>query len=202
MGISIDFDYEINTDTDKQGGGGIVPHGHYRIWAEAIEFPKTKDEKGRQAAIIFEIQEPVEFKNRKFREWWTMIHSEEFGNSSYRFGKPAFDRFCRAVQVVVERGTDSDELLFKSFVVEIGIQPGNGTDANGKPYQDKNQIRKFFYEDDQAKEPVPELGVIGDGTMPAKAASKPANDNKAVAPAANAAPAAAKKTPWGAKKAA
>lgn len=201
MGVSIDFDYEINTDTDKQGGGGIVPHGYYRVWAEAIEFPQTKDGKGRQAAITFEIQEPAEFKSRKLWSYVTMIHSDEFKNGAYRYGKPFFDRFCRAVQVVVEKGTDSDELLFKSFVVEIGIQPGQAkNDGSGEFYKDKNQIEKFYYEDDDAKEPVPELGVIGDGTVAPKATTKPAsNDNKAPAAKQEAAP--AKKLPWGKKAA-
>jgi hypothetical protein len=198
---AIDFDYSVDVEaTDKQGGGGVLPRMYARIWAEAIDFPATKDGKGRQAALTFEVQEPEEFKGRKFWEYWTMLHPEEFKNKAYSFGKPAFDRFCRAVQVLVEKGTDSDELLFKSFVVEIGIQEGGIKDAaTGEKYKDKNQIRHFFYEDDQAKEPVPELGVIGDGTMPAKPAAS--NDNKPVAQAA-AAPTAAKKTPWGSKKAA
>jgi hypothetical protein len=199
---AIDFDYSVDVEaTDKQGGGGILPHMYARIWAEAIDFPATTDGKGRQAALTFEVQEPEEFKGRKFWSHWTMLHADEFKHGAYKYGKPMFDRFCRAVQVLVEKGTDSDDLLFKSFVVEIGIQPGNGTNPKtGQPYKDKNQIERFYYEDDQAKEPVPELGVIGDGTMPASA-PKASNDNKPAAQPA-AAPAAAKKTPWGAKKAA
>lgn len=199
MGASIDFEYSVDIEsTDKQGGGGVLPHMYARIWAEAIDFPQTKDGKGRQANITFEVQEPAEFKGRKFWSWWTMLHSDEFKHGQYKYGKPMFDRFCRAVQVLVEKGTDSDELLFKSFVVEIGIQQGNGTDANGKPYKDKNQIEHFYYEDDDAKEEIPALGVIGDGLMPASAPKVASNDNK---PAAKPAEAPAKKTPWGKKAA-
>lgn len=194
MGTSIDFDYSIDTDTDKQGGNyGPLPVMHAEIWAEAIEFPKTKDEKGRQAAVIFEVQSPDDYKGRKFREWWTMIHPDGNNDKAYARGKNRFDKFCRAVQVLVEKGTDSDELLFKSFVVKIGQNEFNG--------KTNNQIDHFYYSDDDAKEPVPELGVIGDGTVAPKAAAKPAsNDNKA--PAAKQEAALAKKLPWGAKKAA
>lgn len=204
MAELIDFDYEIDTDTDKQGGGGgLVPHGYYRIWAEAIEFPKTKDEKGRRANITFEVQEPEEFKGKKFWGDWTMLHPDGYKFGQYKYGKPMFDRFCRAVQVVVERGTNSDDLLFKSFVVEVGIQEGGPVkDKPGEFYKDKNQIEHFFYEDDDAKEELPELGVIGDGTAPTRAAPKAANDNKPAASNDNkpAAAAPAKKAPWGAKK--
>lgn len=196
MGVSIDFDYEIDTDTDKQGGGGFspLPYMHARVWAEAISFPKTKDEKGRQAEVHFEVQEPEEFKGRKWREWWTMLHPDGNKDKAYSFGKGRFDKFCRSVQVVVERGTNSDDLLFKSFVVRIGQNEFNN--------KVNNQIEHFFYEDDDAKEELPELGVIGDGTAPTRSAPKAAaNDNK---PAANdnrpAAAAPAKKAPWGAKK--
>lgn len=201
----IDFDISHDFEsTDKQGGGGIIPHMYARIWAEAIDFPETKDGKGRQAAITFEVQEPEEFKGRKFWAYWTMLHADEFKHGSYKYGKPMFDRFCRAVQVIVQRGMSHDELLYKSFVAEIGIQAGQPkNDGSGEYYKDKNQIEHFFYEDDNAKEELPELGVIGDGTMPAKAA-KPANDNRqATQPAATAqAATGTAKTPWGSKRAA
>ncbi|MBZ9973477.1 hypothetical protein LB521_27925 [Mesorhizobium sp. BR-1-1-8] len=190
---AIDFDYSVDLDaTDKQGGGfGALPVMHARIWAEAIDFPKTKDEKGRQAAVIFEVQEPESYKGRKFREWWTMIHPDGNADKAYARGKNRFDKFCRAVQVLVEKGTDSDELLFKSFVVKIGVNEFNG--------KTNNQIEHFYYEDDDAKEPIPELGIIGDGSVPASAPKAASNDNK---PAAQPQAAPAKKLPWGAKKAA
>lgn len=207
MSNTIDFDYSQDFDnTDKQGGGGVLPHMYARIWAETIEFHETKDKKGRQAAITFEVQEPEEFKGRKFWAYWTMLHADEFKHGAYKYGKPMFDRFCRAVQVVVQKGMSVDELLYKSFVAEIGIQAGQAkNDGSGEFYKDKNQIEHFYYEDDQAKEPVPELGVIGDGTMPAKAAaSKPANDNRPAAVQNGGAQAGGTpaKTPWGQKKAA
>ncbi|MBZ9888093.1 hypothetical protein LB559_09090 [Mesorhizobium sp. BR1-1-3] len=198
----IDFDYSVDVEaTDKQGGGGIIPHCYARIWAEAIDFPETKDKKGRQAAITFEIQEPEELKGRKFWSYFTMLHADEFKHGAYKFGKPMFDRFCRAVQVLVEKGTDSDELLFKSFVVEIGIQAGQAkNDGSGEFYKDRNEIRHFYYEDDDAKEEIPALGIIGDGSMPASAPKKAAsNDNAPAAKVEAAAP--AKKLPWGKKAA-
>lgn len=192
MGQSIDFDYNIDTDTDKQEGGfSPIPHSYVRAWAEIVEFPETKDGKGRQADIRFEVQEPAALKGRRWREWWTMIHPDGNNDKGYARGKSRFDRFCRAVGVVVEKGTDVEELFYKSFVVELGQNEFNG--------KVNNQIEHFYYEDDDAKEPLPELGVIGDGSMPASAPKAANNDNKAPAKQ-EAAP--AKKLPWGSRKAA
>ncbi|HMN14544.1 MAG TPA: hypothetical protein PKD55_19680 [Bellilinea sp.] len=194
------IDFEIEHDfesTDKQGGFEPLPVMHARVWAETVEFPATKDGKGRQAAFVFEVQEPDQWKGKKWREWWTMLHPDGNNDKAYARGKGRFDKFCRAIQVVIEKGMNVDELLYKSFVVKIGQNEFNG--------RVNNQIEHFYYEDDQAKEPVPELGVIGDGTMQAKAAaSKPANDNRPAAVQGGGAQAGGTpaKTPWGQKKAA
>lgn len=191
---AIDFEYSVDVEaTNKQGGGGgPLPVMHAEVWAEAIDFPETKDGKGRQAAIIFEVQSPEEFRGRKWREWWTMLHAEEFKDKAYARGKPRFDCFARAVQVLVQKGTESDELLFKTFVVKLGINEFNG--------KINNQIDHFYYNDDDAKEPIPELGIIGDGTVAPKPASKPVAANQNTKPAA-ATGAATGKTPWGKKAA-
>lgn len=196
MSDFIDFDYEADFEsTDKQGGGGIIPHGYYRLWAESIEFPETKDGKGRQAAITFEVQEPEEFKSKKLWAYWTILHSDGWNFGGYKYGKPMFDRFQRAIQTVVEKGMKKEELLYKTFVAEVGIQAGSPkNDGSGEYYKDKNQIQHFYYEDDNAKEPVPELGIIGDGTQPAKTTPKPANDNAPAQPAKAAA--GGGKRPW------
>jgi len=197
----IGFEYEVDIEnTDKQGGGGILPHMYARIQAEAIELPKTTDGKGTQAAITFEVVEPEEFKGRKFWAYWTIVHSDGFKHGAYKYGKPMFDRFARAVDVNVNADTDTDDLLFKTFVVELTIQPGNEKPEGGF-YKDKNQINHFYYTDAAAKEPVPELGIIGDGTGGVK--PKPAAANNNHKPAANQNTAAAaggeRKTPWGKK---
>jgi hypothetical protein len=198
--------YEAEFDnTEKQGGGsGILPHMYARLWAEAINLPQTKDGKGYQAEITFEVMEPEEFKGRKFWAYWTIVHPDGYQLGAYKYGKPMFDRFGRAVGVEITADTDTDDLVLKSFVAEVGVQIGNANPAGGF-YKDKNQIERFFYEDANAKEPVPELGVIGDGTQGKKPnEAGAANDNRA--PAANdnrQAPAAAageKRMPWGAKK--
>lgn len=196
------FKYEVDVEaTEKQGGGGgVLPHMYARIWAEAIDIPETKDKKGHQAAITFEVQEPEEFKGRKFWAYWTAVHQDGFQNKAYKYGKPMLDRFARAVDVNLNEDTDLDDLLFKSFVVEIGIQEG-GAKPEGGFYNDKNQIEHFYYSDANAKEPTPEVGIIGDGEAKKsapKSAPVAANNNK---PAAAEAPAKGK-TPWGAKKAA
>jgi hypothetical protein len=207
----IGFEYEVDFDnTDKQGGGGLLPNMFARIWAESIELKETNDQKGHQAEITFEVQEPEAFKGKKFWAYWTIVHADGFNFGQYKYGKPMFDRLARAVEVNVTGDTDTDELLFKPFVVEIEVQEGGlKNDGSGTSYKDKNQIAKFFFEDDAAKEPVPELGLIGDGSARrppfGSKAKAPANDNRA--PAANdnrsaasgkpaAAAGGAKKNPW------
>uniref|UniRef100_UPI0038B371AB hypothetical protein n=1 Tax=Staphylococcus aureus TaxID=1280 RepID=UPI0038B371AB len=77
--------------------------------------------------------------------------------------------------------------------------------GDGTFYKDKNQIERFFYNDANAKEPIPELGVIGDGTQGKKRnEDRPAaTDNKpsaAAAPRQQAAAAGgAGRKPWGSK---
>lgn len=204
-------DYTVDIEgTDNQGGGGTLPHMYARIQAEAIDLPDTKDGKGTQAAITFEVVEPEEFSGRKFWEYWTVVHADGFQNKAYKYGKPRLDRLVRATgndPDEFSRDPDTDHLVFKTFVAEIGIQPGNAkNDGSGEFYKDKNQIERFFYEDASAKEPVPEPGVIGDGTGGKKAhAPVAANNNRQPAanqnrPAPAAAPAkAAGARPWGKK---
>lgn len=203
-------DYQAEFDnTEKQGGGGgVLPHMYARLQAEAIELPETKDKRGTQAGITFEVLEPEEFKGRKFWAYWTIVHSDGYQHGAYKYGKPMFDRFGRSIGEEITGDTDTDDLLFKSFVAEVGIQIGSA--VAGKPgefYKDKNQIERFFYTDANAKEPIPELGVIGDGTQ-GKKRNEPTAANDNVAPAANdnrqqqaARPAAAAGArPWGSKK--
>ena len=192
-------------NTEKQGGGGgILPHMYALLQAESIELPKTKDERGYQAEITFEVVEPEEFKGRKFWAYWTIVHPDGYQLGAYKYGKPMFDRFGRAVGEEITADTDTDDLLFKTFVAEVGIQIGNANPAGGF-YKDKNQIERFFYNDANAKEPIPELGVIGDGTQGKKRnEDRPAaNDNKpsaAAAPRQQAAAAGgAGRKPWGSK---
>lgn len=205
------FDYQADYEnTEKQGGGGILPHMYGLIWAESITPSKTKDEKGYQVEITFEVQEPVEFKGRKFWAYWTVVHSDEWNHGAYKYGKPMFDRFGRAVGIEITGDTDTDELTYKTFVAEIGIQQGNlKNDGSGDFYKDKNQIERFYYSDENAKEPIPELGVIGDGTQgkapraspPAANNNRPAANNNRPSAAPAVAPAkAAGSRPWGVKK--
>ena len=210
------FDYQVDTDTDKQdsGSGGVLPHMYARLQVESASPTDTKDGKGTQVELTFEVVEPEEFAKRKFWAYWTVAHPDEFQNGAYRYGKPRFDKLVRATGNDAEefsRDPDTDHVLFRSFVAEVGIEIG--APVPGKPgefYKDKNNIQNFFFEDAGAKVPVPELGVIGDGTQ-GKKHNEPtaANDNRR--PAANdnhqqqsaARPAAAQASgarPWGQKK--
>lgn len=202
--IGNNYEAEFENTEKQGGGGGILPHMYALLQAESIELPKTKDERGCQAEITFEVVEPEEFKGRKFWAYWTIVHPDGYQLGAYKYGKPMFDRFGRAVGEEITADTDTDDLLFKTFVAEVGIQIGNANPAGGF-YKDKNQIERFFYNDANAKEPIPELGVIGDGTQGKKRnEDRPAaNDNK---PAASAAPrqqaaaaGGAGRKPWGSK---
>jgi hypothetical protein len=203
IGNNYEADFE---NTEKQGGGGgILPHMYAQLQAEAINLPATTDNNGFQAEITFEVIAPEELKGRKFWAYWTIVHSDGYQHGAYKYGKPMFDRFGRAVGEEITADTDTDDLLFKSFVAEVGIQIGNKK-PDGTFYKDKNQIERFFYTDDAAKEPVPEIGIIGDGTQGKKRneAPAPANDNKPAAAQRQAAPAAAAaspagRRPWGTK---
>lgn len=206
--IGNDYSAEFENTEKQGGGGGILPHMYARLQAEAIDLPKTKDEQGYQAAITFEVVEPEEFKGRKFWAYWTIIHPDGYQLGAYKYGKPMFDRFGRAVGEEITADSDTDDLLFKTFVAEIGIQVGGP--VAGKPgefYKDKNQIERFFYSDADAKEPIPEIGIIGDGTQGKKRNEAPAandnrrpaaNENKPAAAATSAAAGGARR-PWGAK---
>lgn len=203
IGNNYEADFE---NTEKQGGGGgILPHMYALIEAETINLTETKDSKGWQAEITFQVVEPAEFNGRKFWAYWTIVHADAYQYGAYKYGKPMFDRFGRAVGEQITADTDTDDLLYKSFVAEIGIQIGNAK-GDGTFYKDKNQIEKFYYTDDKATEAVPELGVIGDGTQGKKRNEQvAANDNRASAandnrqaarPAGTAAAGGAKKNPW------
>lgn len=186
--------------TDKQFSGGSepLPHMYSLIWAEAIEIRETKDTKGYEANITFEVQEPEQYKGRKFWANWTILHPQEFQLGAYKYGKPMFDKLGRAVGILIDGDTDTDDLLFKTFVIETGINRGQANpNKPGEFYSDKTQIQKYFYSDAAAKEPVPEIGIIGDGSFAAGTAKKPvaANSNAPSAAASGA------KRPWGSKAA-
>jgi len=208
----LEFEYKVEEEnTEKQGGsGGILPHMYAKLEAEAMEILPTEDNKGHRLNITFSVIGPEQFDRRKFWADWTISHPDTYNYGRYKYGKPMFDRFMRAAGIdleLFEQDPDTDHLILKSFVAEVGIQIGSP--VPGKPgefYKDKNQIDRFFYPDDNAKEPIPELGIIGDGTQGKKrnvaGSSTPANDNRPSTPAARAAaPAEKGKSPW-AKKAA
>lgn len=187
--------------TENQGGSfELLPHMYAAIEAESIELKETKDNLGWQAAIAFQVVEPDEYRGRKFFEYWTIIHPDGYQNSSYKYGKPNFDRFGRAIGVEITANTDTDNLTFHTFVAEIRVKEG-GPDGKGGKYKDKNQIGRFFYADDDAKDPIPAIGIIEDATpKPAANDNRPAARPAAAQPAAAAKPAGSR--PWGAKKAA
>ncbi|MCW0235246.1 MAG: hypothetical protein OJJ21_16720 [Ferrovibrio sp.] len=206
IGVTTGVDYQADFDaTEKQGGSfQLLPHMYALLQAESIDLKETLDGKGGwQANIFFEVIEPIDYAGQKFPVYWTIVHPEGFQNGQYKYGKGKFDAFGRAIGVDLHADTDTDDLTFRSFAAEVDIEIG-GPKKNGAPgekYKDRNAVRKFFYTDDMAKEPVPEFGLI-EGATPKPAA----NDNRQVARPAQAAatqqrPAATGAKPW-AKRAA
>ncbi len=192
IGGTTGADYQADFDsTEKQGGSfQLLPHMYALLRAESIELKETKDTLGWQAAIAFEVVEPAEYASQKVFQYWTIVHPNG-ADKQYRFGKAKFDSFGRAIGVQIDADTDTDDLMFRTFVAEVDIEIGKA-DGKGGFYKDRNAIKKFFYTDADAKEPVPELGVIGeaanDNTPTARTAGRP------VAAAAQQRPAGEK--PW------
>lgn len=183
------FEHEVDIENTVSNDFGIMPEMIAGMEATAIDLIQTKDNdpEGLQANITFEVLQPDEFKGRKIWAYWTIRHSDP-ENKGLKYGARMFDSFCRAVHVM--KPEDTDELILKAFPAKIGISEGQAKPGGGK-YNDKNQISEFFYTDDKATKPVPEIGVIAGGKTPS---ATPANDNRPAAKPAAAAP--AKKNPW------
>lgn len=194
------FKYEVDVEnTENQGGDfELMPEMYAVLEVSAADIEDTKDSQGKQVKLVIDVVEPEEFKGRKLWAYW-VIHHEDPENGQYKkFGKPNFDRLCRAIEV--SDPEDTDDLLFKQFAAKVGISVGKD-DGKGGRYKDKNEIKTFFYPDQPEKMPV--IGVIEGGAKPTRPA---ANDNKPAGRPTAARPAAAParesdSKPW-AKKAA
>lgn len=193
------FDYQVDVEnTENQGGDfGLLPEMYARLEVSACDLKPTKDTRGTEAALVIDVIEPEEFKGRKIWAYWTIDHPDgKVINKAFGYGKAQFDRLCRAVGVPFPE--DTDDILLRAFVAKVGVKAGGPKDGGGF-YKDKNEIKHWYYDDDDAKEPIPEIGVI-EGAAPAAANdNRPAaNDNR---PAAKPAPArAAGSKPWANKK--
>lgn len=190
---NFDFEYTVDAEnTENQGGDfSIMPEMYARLEVSAFDLRDTKDQKGKEAVLVFDVIEPQEYKGRKIWAYWVIAHQDGQANGQYfKFGKPNFDRLCRAADIAVPGNTD--DFLFKSFTAKVVVKLGGANPAGGK-YKDKNEIGKFFYDDEPDK--LPEIGVIG-----AVAANDNAPAPRAAAPAPKPAAAPGAK-PW-AKKAA
>lgn len=199
------FNYQVDASNAENQGGDfeIMPEMNAVLEASACDLRPTKDERGTEAALTFEVVEPEEFKGRKIWAYWIIDHADGEANKRFfKYGKPMFDRFCTSIEYVPDpEEADTDDLLFKSFVAKVGISEGGPKDGGGR-YADKNEIKKFFFPSEPDK--YPEIGVIAGGSTGRPAAN---DDTPAARPAARAAAPAAKPAaaagakPW-AKKAA
>lgn len=189
------FKYEVDADnTENQGGGGdysLMPEMNAVLEASAIDLEEQTDG-GVQAKIVFDIKAPEQYAGRKLWAYWIIHHTDHENKRYAKFGKPMFDRLCRAVDV--DSPEDTDDLLFREFTAKVGISKGGPKKDGTGNYDDKNEIKTFFYPDQP--ESIPEPAVLG--AVPA------ANDNAPAARPAAAAPAAkpAGSKPWAKAKAA
>ena len=158
-----------------------LPPGDYVLEVEKSEVTATKDGNGEILKLVYNVIEPGVFKERKIFGNINLINANV---QAQEIGKQELARLCRAVGL--GEIDDSEELHFKSFTAKVGLsKPRTGKD--GKTYEPRNEIKKFYFPDEGA---VPE----------AKAQPVAANDNRASAndnqPAAAPAAPARGSRPW------
>lgn len=172
------FDYQVDVEnTENQGGDfTLLPDMYARLELSAAEVVDTKDNRGKEARLVIDILEPEEFKGRKLWAYWTIRHDDGIANNkAFAYGKSQFDRLLRAIGVPDPQ--DTDDIVFKSFVAKVGTKAATPNPAGGT-YKAKNEIKHWFYPDDDAKEPIPEVGLIDSNTQTANDNRASANDNK------------------------
>lgn len=170
-----------------------LPSGNYLLHMEAGDIIEKNVEKADHSIMLkatFEVLEPEEFKGRKLFGNYNLKNKSEVAQ---KIGNDQLQCLLRAIGIDgVEEDTDTDDLLFKSFVATIGLgKDSKEKNADGSPaYPAKPEIKRYWYPD---LNDAPEIGVTATA----------ANDNKPAArPAAAAAPAAKKANPWSKPKAA
>jgi hypothetical protein len=168
-----------------------LPNGNYLLHMEAGEIVE-KNVGAQDHSIMlkstFEVLEPEEFKGRKLFGNYNLKNKSEIAQ---KIGNEQFQCLLRAVGIEeVTEDSDTDDLLFISFVATVGLgKDSKEKNADGTPqYPGRPEIKRYWYPD---MNDAPALGVAGPAT--------PANDNKPAAARPAASTPATKKpgeTPW------
>ncbi len=140
-----------------------LPAGDYKLEVEKSDVGATSTGEGMILKLTYNVIEPLEYAGRKI---FGNMNLENKNEQAQKIGQEQLASLCRAVGV--DGIEDSEELHYKTFVAKVGLSKAR-TGKDGKVYEPRNEIKKFYFPDEGA---VPE----------AKAAPQAANDNL---PAAN-----------------
>lgn len=182
-------------DTEQRGEFENLPDGVYRVQVESADVEEVGQDGDPDHKVtvktVIEIIEPAEFERRKL---WVNYNLAHPNSQAQEIGDRQFKCLLRALEYTELPDSDTDNLLFRSFVASIGMgKDSKEKNADGSPkYRARNEIKRYWFPDQNN---APEIAV--------KATPAPSNDNRR--PAANdnrAAPAAAasgQRRPWGSK---
>jgi hypothetical protein len=174
------------TQHDTEGGSyDVLPDGIYKLEVSASEVKPTKANNGTILKLTYDVVEPEQFKGRKI---FGNINIENANVTAQEIGQKELASLCRACSLSTI--DDSEELHFIAFTAKVGMEKAQ------EGYEPRNQIKRFYFPDQD----VPEVSVTAkpanDNRRPAPAAAnqnKPANDTRQT----NNAGAPATKRPWG-----
>lgn len=146
-----------------------LPNGTYLMEVEAADVAATSTGTGTILKATMKVIEPADYADRKL---FTNYNIENKNPTAQEIGQKQLASLCRAIGVSAVE--DTDDLLFKSFSVKIGL----GRPSKDGQYPARAEIKKYFFPDEN-KTPAPEI----DATQPT--AARPANDNRPAAANSN-----------------
>lgn len=156
-----------------------LPNGNYLMEVESADVAPTKAGDGTILKVTMQVVEPEDYKGRKL---FTNFNLENKNSTAQEIGQRQFASLCRALEL--SEVEDTDDLLFKSFTVKVGL----GKASKDGQYPPRAEPKRYWFPDEGN---VPEPAI--DAAQP-----KPANDNRPAASNDNKpAAAAGKKRPWG-----
>lgn len=157
-------------DTEQRDNFENLPDGIYRLEVIQSEVAPTQKGDGTILKLRYSVIEPEEYKGRLI---FGNINLENANATSQEIGQKQLASLCRAVGL--SEIEDSDSLHFIGFTARVGLSKQR-TGKDGKVYEPRNEIKRYFFED---TDDMPEVGITGpvaanDNRSPPKAA----NDNR------------------------
>ena len=167
-------------DAAPKQGFDPIPAGDYSLEITEADVVATKSGTGQLLKYTTSVIEGAHTGALVYGQ----INLVNDNPKAQEIGQGEFAALRKAVGVGVV--TDTDELLNKSFLAKIVIEPERTDKLNGKTYPPKNAIKKFYFEGESAP-PASKPPVAANDNTP-----KAANDN---------APQPAARRPWAARAA-